>query len=54
MRALIENLKKQTEDLKEQITQLQQKNTQLQGYLDGSYRDSLMDHYEACLHSPLL
>lgn len=54
MRALIENLKKQTEDLKEQITQLQQKNTQLQGYLEGSYRDSLMDHYEACLHSPLL
>ncbi|KAJ5694532.1 hypothetical protein N7536_004944 [Penicillium majusculum] len=46
MRALIENLKKQTEDLKEQITQLQQKNAQLQGYLDGSYRDNLMDHYE--------
>ncbi|KAJ5879083.1 hypothetical protein N7455_002548 [Penicillium solitum] len=54
MRALIENLKEQTEDLKEQITQLQQKNAQLQGYLDGSYRDNLMDHYEVCLHSPLL
>ncbi|OQD66933.1 hypothetical protein PENPOL_c004G09130 [Penicillium polonicum] len=46
MRALIESLKKQAEDLKEQITKLQQKNTQLQNCLDGSYRDSLMDHYE--------
>ncbi|KAG0159132.1 Regulatory protein [Penicillium digitatum] len=46
MRALIDSLKKRTEDLREQITQLQQKNAQLQDCLDGSYRASLIDHYE--------
>ncbi|KAJ5834723.1 hypothetical protein N7447_000749 [Penicillium robsamsonii] len=46
MRDLIERLRKQTENLKEQITQLQQKNAQLQACLDGSYRATLMDHYE--------
>lgn len=48
MRALIDDLKKQTEDLKEQIAQLQ-------NCLNSSYRDSLTDHhYEVYLHSPLL
>lgn len=54
MRALIENLEKQTKDLKEQITQLQQKNAQLQDCLHGSYRANHMDHYEVCSSSRLL